>query len=74
MTVPIPTRAEEVQTKLALLRATMMEAGASAVRLRGSDWFAWVTAGGSNVVQLPPDGNQSTRSSRLDVFDTVQEC
>ncbi len=52
MTVPIPTRADEVQTKLALLRATMMEAGARAVRLRGSDWFAWVTAGGSNVVLL----------------------
>jgi Xaa-Pro aminopeptidase len=52
MTEPIPTRAEEVQAKLALLRATMMEAGARAVRLRGSDWFAWATAGGSNVVLL----------------------
>jgi Xaa-Pro aminopeptidase len=41
-----------VQEKLALLRATIAQAGARAVRLRGSDWFAWATAGGSNVVLL----------------------
>jgi Xaa-Pro aminopeptidase len=48
----VPSRAEEVEEKLALLRAAMSEAGARAVRLRGSDWFAWATAGGSNVVLL----------------------
>jgi Xaa-Pro aminopeptidase len=52
MTENVPTRAEEVQAKLALLRATMTDLGARAVRLRGSDWFAWATAGGSNVVLL----------------------
>jgi Xaa-Pro aminopeptidase len=46
------SRASEVQQKLDVLRATMLDAGARAVRLRGSDWFAWVTAGGSNVVLL----------------------
>ena len=48
----IPPRAEEVGQKLAVLRAAMRQAGARAVRLRGSDWFAWATAGGSNVVLL----------------------
>jgi Xaa-Pro aminopeptidase len=49
---PVASRAEEVADKLALLRAVMSEAGARAVRLRGSDWFAWATAGGSNAVLL----------------------
>lgn len=46
------SRADEVAAKLALLRATLADTGARAVRLRGSDWFAWSTAGGSNVVLL----------------------
>jgi Xaa-Pro aminopeptidase len=48
----VPSRAEEVAYKLDLLRAAMQQTGARAVRLRGSDWFAWATAGGSNVVLL----------------------
>lgn len=52
MTENVPTRAQEVQDKLALLRTTLQEAGARALRLRGSDWFAWITAGGSNVVLM----------------------
>jgi Xaa-Pro aminopeptidase len=40
----------EVAAKLALLRAALDESGAGAVRLRGTDWFAWATAGGSNAV------------------------
>lgn len=47
-----PSRTEEVAQKLAILRVAMQQAGARAVRLRGSDWFAWATAGGSNVVLL----------------------
>jgi Xaa-Pro aminopeptidase len=46
-----PTGAE-VAGKLALLRAALEQAGAGAVRLRGTDWFAWLTAGGSNAVLL----------------------
>ena len=43
-------RATEVADKLALLRATLTQERAGAVRLRGTDWFAWVTAGGSSAV------------------------
>ncbi|WP_306392032.1 M24 family metallopeptidase [Telluria beijingensis] len=43
-------RATEVADKLALLRATLVQEGAGALRLRGTDWFAWVTAGGSSAV------------------------
>lgn len=44
------SRAAEVADKLALLRAHLQAAGAGAIRLRGIDWFAWVTAGGSSAV------------------------
>jgi Xaa-Pro aminopeptidase len=46
------TTGTEVAGKLALLRATLDQAGAGALRLRGTDWFAWLTAGGSNTVLL----------------------
>lgn len=42
--------AAEIGGKLALLRETLAQQGAGAMRLRGADWFAWVTAGGSNAV------------------------
>ena len=42
--------ASEVAAKLALLREYLAKHGAAAIRLRGSDWFAWITAGGSNAV------------------------
>jgi Xaa-Pro aminopeptidase len=45
-------RSEEVAHKLALLRAELARAGAGAIRLRGTDWFAWITAGGSSAVLL----------------------
>lgn len=68
MAEQVPTRTEEVQTKLALLRATMMEEGARAIRLRGSDWFAWATAGGSNVVLL------TAETGVAEVLVTVDEA
>lgn len=40
----------EIADKLATIRRCMASAGLAAVRLRGSDWFAWATAGGSSVV------------------------
>lgn len=43
------TRLEEVISKLERVRDHL---GHRALRLRGSDWFAWATAGGSNVVLL----------------------
>lgn len=50
-------RAAEVADKLALLRAHLAGAQAGAIRLRGTDWFAWVTAGGSSaLLQTTDDG------------------
>jgi Xaa-Pro aminopeptidase len=42
----------QVAARLALLRGALEQSGAGALRLRGADWFAWATAGGSNSV--PP--------------------
>ena len=43
---------EEVSRKLELIRETLTETGATGVRLKGTDWFAWATAGASNTVLL----------------------
>lgn len=43
-------RAQEVASKLALLRAALAGQGAGALRLRGADWFAWITAGGASAL------------------------
>ncbi|WP_027866849.1 M24 family metallopeptidase [Massilia alkalitolerans] len=53
---PVRQRATEVADKLALLRAHLAAAQAGAIRLRGVDWFAWVTAGGSSAVLQTTDG------------------
>lgn len=42
----------ELTTKLATIRAALTTASVTAARLRGVDWFAWATCGGSNVVIL----------------------
>ena len=47
--------ASELEVKLARVRGIMEQHGLSAVRLRGVDWFAWATCGGSNVVLLTTD-------------------
>ncbi|MFL6672603.1 MAG: M24 family metallopeptidase [Massilia sp.] len=52
MSAPGASRGAEVAGKLALLRATLDQLGAGAIRLRGIDWFAWITAGGSSAVLL----------------------
>ncbi|MTJ09553.1 Xaa-Pro peptidase family protein [Anabaena sp. UHCC 0204] len=43
---------EEVSTKLELMRQTLAENGVQAIRLRGTDWFSWATAGASHTVLL----------------------
>jgi Xaa-Pro aminopeptidase len=45
-------RSVEVAGKLAQLRVALEQTGAGAIRLRGTDWFAWATAGGSNTVLM----------------------
>ena len=43
-------RAPQAAAKLALMRRWLHDTGAGALRLRGIDWFAWCTAGGSSAV------------------------
>ncbi|NMG21129.1 M24 family metallopeptidase [Brasilonema bromeliae] len=43
---------QEVSTKLELIRQTLIETEMQGLRLRGTDWFAWATAGASNTVLL----------------------
>ncbi|MFL5349675.1 MAG: M24 family metallopeptidase [Hyalangium sp.] len=45
----------ELEVKLTRVRAILEEKKLAAVRLRGVDWFAWATCGGSNVVLLTTD-------------------
>ncbi|HEX8884495.1 MAG TPA: M24 family metallopeptidase [Noviherbaspirillum sp.] len=45
-------RSKEIQEKLAAMRGWLRQSGAAMLRLRGTDWFAWATAGGSNTVLL----------------------
>ncbi|GAB3429267.1 M24 family metallopeptidase [Massilia solisilvae] len=52
MSEALAIRSAEALEKLALLRAALDQAGAGAIRLRGTDWFAWITAGGSNTVLM----------------------
>jgi len=42
----------EVSWKLGVIRQALAETGAAAVWLRGTDWFAWATAGASPTVLL----------------------
>jgi Xaa-Pro aminopeptidase len=42
----------EVDRKLEFIRNALIETGAIALRLRGTDWFAWATAGASHTVLL----------------------
>ena len=44
--------ASEVSGKLAGIRAILVAHGLAGVRLRGVDWFSWVTGGASSVVIL----------------------
>ncbi len=58
----------EVSTKLKLIRQILREIEAQALRLRGTDWFAWATAGGSNAVLL------TAETGVAEVLVTTQEA
>jgi hypothetical protein len=45
-------RSTEIEKKLDIMRGCLRQSGAALLRLRGTDWFAWATAGGSNTVLL----------------------
>lgn len=55
MSASTDDRAAEVAGKLSLLREALDKTGAGAIRLRGLDWFAWVTAGGDATLALAAD-------------------
>jgi Metallopeptidase family M24 len=61
-------RASEVADKLASMRASLAASGAGAIRLRGIDWFAWATAGGSSAVL------QTTESGVAEVLVTARDA
>lgn len=46
------TRGAELGAKLTILRTAIERHGMGGVRLRGQDWFAWATCGGSSAVLL----------------------
>lgn len=43
---------EEVSQKLKIIRQTLSQTEVEGIRLRGTDWFAWATAGASHTVLL----------------------
>ncbi|RZA12542.1 MAG: peptidase M24, partial [Proteobacteria bacterium] len=45
----------EIESKLATVRRVLKNHNLAGLRLRGTDWFAWATGGGSNVVLLTTD-------------------
>ncbi|MBD2459555.1 M24 family metallopeptidase [Oscillatoria sp. FACHB-1407] len=45
-------RSEEISFKLERMRQALQDTQAAGIWLRGIDWFAWATAGGSNMVLL----------------------
>lgn len=59
---------KEVACKLELIRNALSETGAMGVRLRGTDWFAWATAGASNTVLL------AAETGVAEVLVTAQEA
>jgi len=52
LTENLEEREVEIGAKLAMMRRWLGLMNAGAIRLRGSDWFSWATAGGSNVVLM----------------------
>lgn len=47
-----PQIQHELDHKLSVIRNTLRETGATGLRLRGTDWFSWATAGATHTVLL----------------------
>ncbi|MGI0484028.1 M24 family metallopeptidase [Pantanalinema rosaneae CENA516] len=66
----------EIGHKLNVVRQILSETGAAGVRLRGTDWFAWATAGGSNAVLLAAETGIAevfiTASAAWILTDTIE--
>lgn len=61
-------RSVEINDKIATMRRWLVTSQAAAIRLRGADWFAWATAGGSNLVL------QAAETGVAEVLVTPQEA
>jgi Xaa-Pro aminopeptidase len=70
------TTTAEIEQKLALLRGVLTTGGLGALRLRGVDWFAWATGGGSNVVNLTAESGVAevlvTRTGAWVLTDAIE--
>ena len=68
----------ELETKLSKVRAILDSKGLGAVRLRGVDWFAWATCGGSNVVLLAAETGVAevliTKDGAWVLTDVIEEA
>jgi Xaa-Pro aminopeptidase len=66
----------EAQQKILILREFIRQQGLGGIVLRGTDWFSWATAGGSNVVlQASSTGVAEVLVSQHDAFvltDTIE--
>ncbi|MBD2088674.1 M24 family metallopeptidase [Microcoleus sp. FACHB-1515] len=62
------TPSAEISHKLDRMREALDETSAAAIRLRGTDWFAWATAGASNSVLL------AAETGVAEVFVTAQNA
>lgn len=68
--------ADELRLKTELLQGTLERHDLAAIRLRGQDWFAWATCGGSNAVVMATDAGVAdvlaTRSGICVLTDTIE--
>lgn len=66
----------ELETKIVRVRAALDQHGLGAVRLRGIDWFAWATCGGSSTVLLAAEVGVAevlvTRSGAWVLTDAIE--
>ncbi len=67
----------ELDKKFSRVRECLTQRGLGALRLRGVDWFAWATCGGSNVVLLTTDTGIAevliTREGAWVLTDTIEK-
>lgn len=69
------TIASESATKLALIHQALVVNELAGIRLRGADWFAWLTSGGSSIVDTSVEAGVAevlvTRSDAFVIADRI---
>jgi Xaa-Pro aminopeptidase len=74
---PPATPGKELSAKLAIVRKALDRRRLGVARLRGHDWFAWATCGGSNAVLLTSERGVAevlvTPTSAWVVTDEIEE-